>query len=473
MFYDDMEQNFWDDAEEKALCAYEMYELGDMPMALKHLEEAIEINPDNGAWHFNAGLTLDAMGRFQEAILSYNEALEHIPDDLEILNSLAVDYTRIGQYDLALSTFEYIQGLDPSFEPCYCNRIITYTEIDRHDLAEQMFYIAQQIEPDCPICFYNIGNSLFSRQDYGRAIWCWKRTAELDPEHPQINYRIAQAHWAAGNTALAREAFLEELRNNPGDTDVIRDFGLFLLQDGEIDKAREKFNRILESEPESALAIFYLGEIAYASGDVEQAREMYNLSIKKNPAFAGPRYRLGKIAYKNGENEIALAYLKTESELNIEDHNVLLAMGNMLIELGDLDYATDCFLRVIDEDNHNTEAFYGLGSALEIRGDIEGAAQFYEHILSIDPDAEDVRAELARLHIENNNLVLAEKTIRSGIFDGKSISILKPLARKLYWKKKFRKISLFLGDLPFYRVKMLYSGLKSKVLRPIRKKNSR
>ncbi len=118
-----------------------------------------QINPNNSAWHFNAGLALDSMNDFDNAIKAYQKALELTPDDPEMLNSLAVDYTRTGRYDMAIATFEHIERIAPDFEPCYCNRIITYTEMEQHERSEQMFYLAQQINPDCPICFYNIGNS--------------------------------------------------------------------------------------------------------------------------------------------------------------------------------------------------------------------------------------------------------------------------------------------------------------------------
>ena len=129
----------WDEAEEKAHAAYEMYENGQLNLALTQLGEAIEINPTNSSWYFDKGLTLDTLERYDEAIEAFEQALKLKGDDPEILNCLAVDYTRIGQYDLAISTFEYIQQLDPTFEPGYCNRIITYAEMDQHDKPELMF----------------------------------------------------------------------------------------------------------------------------------------------------------------------------------------------------------------------------------------------------------------------------------------------------------------------------------------------
>ena len=284
MVLEDMSFGSYGKAEHKARKAFELYENGKISQALSELETALEINPSNGSWHFNKALTLDTINRFDDAISEYEIALQLNPDDLEILNSLAIDYTRTGQYDVAIDIFEHIQELDPKFEPCYCNRIITYTETGQHDLAEQMFYLAQQINPNCALCYYNIGNSLFARGQYEKAIRCWQRTAKLEPNHPQINYRIAQAYWYKRDNARAREYFLAELRTNAGDVDVILDFGLFLLEVGDIESAKEKFNRILELVPDFAAALFYLGEIAFSNADYE--------ALQKDNMLTGPQYRL-------------------------------------------------------------------------------------------------------------------------------------------------------------------------------------
>ena len=173
-------ENLWDDAERLATTAHQLYEDGDLAEAYKQLRKAIKINPCNSAWLFNTGLTLDALDRYEDALECFQDAIALSGDDPEILNCIAVDYTRLGQYDRSLEIFESIQQIDTEFEPGYCNRIITYTEMDKHDKAEEMFYLAQQIKEDCPICFYNIGNSLFVRGKYERAAWCWQQTARID-----------------------------------------------------------------------------------------------------------------------------------------------------------------------------------------------------------------------------------------------------------------------------------------------------
>ena len=211
----------WEQAERLAEDAFDLYEKGQMQQAFEKLTQAVQKGPENAAWFFNMGLTLNGMDHYEQAITCYEKALDVLPDDAEIMNCLGVDYTRTAQYDLALATFERIELIDPLFEPAYCNRIITYTEMEQHDKAEQMFYLAQQIHSDCPLCFYNIGNSLFSRGVYDRATWCWEKTAALDSGHPQINFRLAQVYWVCGKGRQARQAFLKEICKTPADLEVL------------------------------------------------------------------------------------------------------------------------------------------------------------------------------------------------------------------------------------------------------------
>ena len=385
MVFEDMTFGSYGKAERKARRAFELYENGKISDALCELQTALEIDPANSSWHFNKALTLDTINRFDEAIIEYEIALELNPDDLDILNSLAIDYTRTGQYDLAVDFFEHIESLDANFEPCYCNRIITYTEMGHHELAEQMFYLAQQVNPDCALCYYNIGNSLFARGLYEKAVLCWLRTAELEPTHPQIQYRIAQAYWYKRDIARAREHFLAELRTNASDVDVILDFGLFLLEVGDIESAKEKFNRILELTPDFAAALFYLGEIAFNNANYERAVQLFNQALQKDDTLTGPRYRLAQYALMRGRKNEGRAHLVSELKLAPEDADTLVSMGSMFLTIGDSDLSTHCLLRAVDIDCANADAYYYLGLVNATKGRFEDAAEFFDHTLDIRP----------------------------------------------------------------------------------------
>lgn len=390
----------WNRAENASADAYKLYESGQMTEALDLLDSALHINPANSALYFNKGLILDAMEQFDSAIDTYKQALETNPDDLEVYNCLAVDYTRTGMYDLAIATFERIAQIDPDFEPSFCNRIITYAEMGKHDKAEEMFYLAQQINPDCPICFYNIGNSLFCRKEYARAIWCWQKTAQLEPEHPQINYRIAQANWALGNIKLADQHFLTELRINPGNIEVLTDYAVFKLQQGDLGSAKEKFNRILELIPDYAPAYLYLGEIELQNDNITIAEKFFNKALSIDDQFTGPRFRLAQIAQRSSQNEKAIDLLKSELEFDITDTDVLLNMGKLFMAMEDYDFASHCFLKVADLDSQDYIPFFHLGLSMSKAGELEDSLHFFDYALDIKPDCTLAMTEKAHVHFQ-------------------------------------------------------------------------
>ncbi|MEN6309285.1 MAG: tetratricopeptide repeat protein [Anaerohalosphaeraceae bacterium] len=450
-YEDDSSLNGWEQAEQRVAEAYEFYETGQMQEALDKLNEAVTMNPGCVSWHFNRGLTLDAMERYEEAITCYLQALELAPEDAEILNCLAVDYTRTVQYDLAVATFEKIETIDPSYEPAYCNRIIAFTEMEQHDRAEQMFYMAQQINPECPICFYNIGNSLFSRGNYARAIWCWEKTAELEPTHPQINYRIAQACWADGQINKAKEHFLRELRKNPGHIDVLIDYGVFLLEQGHVHLAAERFRWILELKPENAQAMFYLGEICRLKEKPGEAMDWYGKAKMFDAELAGPRFRMAQILLWQDRPDGVADLLLEESKLACEDEQITLSIGQMLVRLGQYNDALPCFLRVLDSNSEQGKAYFGISAVLMNRRDLEGCLQFLEHAISVDVPVLSAYLGAALIHSRQNNYERAFQVLyRAKAILGNSwrlrLWMIKILMDKLRYKAFHRLVSKDQGE---------------------------
>ena len=105
---------------------------------------------------------------------------------------------RLGRYGRALEIFAELAKLYPDYEPAYCHRINIYGKLGRHERAEEMFYLAQELNDACPHCFNFIGSSLLARGETERALYCWERVLELEPEYADVQRSIAQAYRARG-----------------------------------------------------------------------------------------------------------------------------------------------------------------------------------------------------------------------------------------------------------------------------------
>jgi len=402
----------WSNAEQRIERAHEHYDNARWQEALQELQGAIETNPTNGNWFFNKGLTLDTLGRYSEAIEAFEQARELNLEDPEVLNCLGVDYTRLGQYDRALRIFEEVEVLVPDFEPCFCNRIITYAEMGRHEEAEQMFYLARQLKEHCPLCYYNIGNSLFSQQLYDRAIWCWEQTRNLDPDHPQINSRIAQAYWAKGEHQKAKENFLAHLRQQPGDIEVLLDTAILLLEMNELDSAREKLHRILELNPDQPQVHHYLGELYLNDGSLSRAVECFNRALTLNPHQDGCHFRLAQCYLYLEQRANARENLLAELKNSPNQADVLLELGCLLEEVGAIAEAMNCFERVIDAHPENIQAYYNLSVSYFRNGLPDQGIELSLRVLELQSDHIFAMHNLAFAYLQKDEIEKAHQYIQ-------------------------------------------------------------
>jgi tetratricopeptide (TPR) repeat protein len=74
--------------------------------ALKVVDVALQLSPDNWMLHNNRGEILKKRGRHQEAIEAYQEALRLNPEALDLYNDLADNYFIINQPEQAIAALE-------------------------------------------------------------------------------------------------------------------------------------------------------------------------------------------------------------------------------------------------------------------------------------------------------------------------------------------------------------------------------
>ena len=430
----------WDEAEHRVEKAHELYERGRWQEALDELKAAIAINPFNGSWHFNLGLTYDALDRFPEAIAAYRLALEIDPDDVEVLNALGHDSNRAGNFDEAIGYFERVEALEASFEPCYCNRIISYCEKGDHEKAEEMFFLARQYKEKCPLCLYNIGSSLFARGLFDRALWCWQQVLMGDPDHAQVHARIADAHWAKGQLAEARTHFIEELRSNPGDLDVMLDLGELLVEMGEMRPAGEKFRQVLELAPEECTALFHLGQLALMDGDLVESLDLFRRVLRIDRAYPAAHLKIALIYQARGERAEALFHANSELAQQTSDEQTLIELGNLFMDLKQLGPAEATFNRVLAENPKSAAARHNLAVVLLMAGREDEGIEQAKWSLRIQPKYMLAMHNLAVAYLAKKDLARARFWLREAMDIAPADPQLRQVQTRLRWISMVQKI---------------------------------
>ncbi len=381
--------NDWFEAEQRIERAQQLSESQRWAEALAELDAALAINPNNPAWNAQRGYLLEELDRPSDAVAAYERALDLEPGDRDVTLALGAALTRLGRLTRSLEIFDELARTYPDFEPAYCHRIAVYGELGQHDQAEQMFYLAQELDDACPHCFFHMAESLAIRGQAERAIYCWQRVLEIEPAYGGVNRRIAQAYRAAGERDLAREYFLRELREDPGNTDLLFDLGELAMESGDVDIAAAKFAQINELEPEHTEARFALGRIWLGLGKAADALTCFE-DIRDltdgDPGLPEFDRRVGEALFQVGRYEEAAERFEAAARFEPENVELFMLQGTCLLAGGKAGPAGDCFRRVLARDANNPFAHHNLGVCHFQEGRHEAGLQRCRDAIRLKPD---------------------------------------------------------------------------------------
>ncbi len=164
-------------------------ELGNLLAAAKEFEEAIasydkalEIKPDDHeAWN-NRGVALYKLGRFEEAIASFDQALEIKSDDHEAWNNRGVALDKLGRLEEAIASYDQALEFKPDYHEAWNNRGWALDKLGRFEEAIASYDQALEIKPDYTSAFYNKACCYALQGNVEQAIENLQQAIKLSPE---------------------------------------------------------------------------------------------------------------------------------------------------------------------------------------------------------------------------------------------------------------------------------------------------
>jgi tetratricopeptide (TPR) repeat protein len=174
-----------------------------------------------------------------------------------------------------------------------------------------------------------------------------------------LHYGYQAAAIASGNKyARAKEAMEGFYANHPNDPYVCSKLGALYLQIGQFNDGMKLLKKGLKSnkaEPSVLFELYYsLGNAYTRQQDYEKAASNYQKAIAQ-PIL--PQLKLG--GYNN--------------------------LGNLLLEVGELQLAKQVYETTIQIDPSFTVGYYNLGMTLKALGQIEAAIAAYQKAIKLDP----------------------------------------------------------------------------------------
>jgi tetratricopeptide (TPR) repeat protein len=403
--------NEWFEAEQRVERAHEMYRCGRWEEALRELQAALRVNPAQGEWHFNMGLTLEALGRYPEAAGAYRRALEHHGAEPELLKHLGAASLRAARPLEALQAFDRAAKLDPGEETSYVYRIDAYRQLGQHDEAEVMFYSACQINDQNPRTYILMAQSLLDREQADRALACLDRAREIDPRDPDLHAHLGEAYRLKGDLDRALEEYTVQVGLHPHDTLALLDLSRLLIDLDRAAEADARLRRVIELDPGCAEAHFERGCIAVDGDHPDAAQLSFQMVLQLDPSRPGAHQRLAAIAL--GRRNLDEARRHLAAELALLSAQIPLSrpsleeLSRLLADAGMHEQAIELLTDLARSDPQDAELWHQLAVACFLAGRLAAGTRYGRRAVRADGRHLPALQNLIVSHLRQNQLVRA------------------------------------------------------------------
>jgi tetratricopeptide (TPR) repeat protein len=242
--------------------------LGRFEEALASYDSALAF--DSGflpAWN-NRGVILKKLNRLEQALVSYDRALALNPDLAIVLTNRANVANELGRVAEALSGYDRALALNPGEADAANGRGNVMRKLDRIPEAEEMFRRAILLKPNGAEAHCNLGSLLIDigKSDLAEAVL--RRAVALNPDFVTALHNLAIALINLDRSDEAEPVIRRALALDPQLAGAQHNLSLALMQSGRLNEAREAAERAIALEPRDPLHFRQLGDIRkYALGD--------------------------------------------------------------------------------------------------------------------------------------------------------------------------------------------------------------
>ncbi len=219
--------------------------LGDYGQAKKFFQQALAIDPNNGAVQFEISKLYAEQGRYLESLQMGRSAYDSDPDNIWYAHFLAQLYAETGSFDKSVEIYKEILKRQPEEYENY----------------------------------FNLANLLSAQGKHEDALKIFDNLEEMLGPNEEISMQRQLIYLEQKNFDLALKEVTALIDANPSE---IRYYGMkaeILQQMNRKEEARELYEIMLFENPENGLVLLALYEMSKAAGEKEKANEYLQKSF--------------------------------------------------------------------------------------------------------------------------------------------------------------------------------------------------
>lgn len=303
----------------------------------------------------------------RHSIEEYKTALSSDPNSPELNDELADLYFRTGQVREAEAT---ARGLLKS----------TPNDIEAHRLLGRL-YLRQLSEAQNAVSSSSPnGNTL------DQAISEFQKIVSLDPKSIEDRMVLGQLYSVKHQNDKAEEQFKAARDLDPDSEEVILNLSRLYAENNDIEHAAKVIESVPESERSPKME-FALGAVYDQLKRPKDAIAAYRRAADLDPEDVHTLGALGQTLVNDGQLDEALKIYQKMEAADPEDAGNLIHISEILRRQGKYEEALKVIKKAVKKDPDSPEAGYNEGLLLDVLGRYDESAQIYEHMVDLTAHA--------------------------------------------------------------------------------------
>lgn len=334
--------------------AFEAHQSGDFEAAIRGYRAFVGLVPNVADVHSNLGAALVQVGRLDEALSAYEEALRlgNASDPAAIHFNCALAYYKTARYEMAVDQLNRVLALNPAHLGAAL--LLADGHMAREDYERVVEILApfEASHPEDKGLAYLLGTALIRRgevekgqvlvdrilqrgdsgearlmmgtahlmvRDVEGAVREFEKAIELNPRMPSANAFLAKTLREMGRVDDALTYSLRELEVNPHDFESHLYVGVHLYKrEQRYEEALSHFERCLRIRPGSLEARFQIGLVHLLQGDIEEALRIVEGVVEEAPDFLEGNVTLTSLYFRLRRREDAERHRQIVERLRAE-----------------------------------------------------------------------------------------------------------------------------------------------------------
>jgi len=400
-------------------------------------------------------VNLYTRGQSQEALDQALKLQKQFPRSINLYNMIGSANQSLGKLDEAIEAYREAISIKPDFTEAYYNMGIVFQIDGKLSEAIEAYKKAISIKPDYAEACCNMGNAHRDKGELVEAIEAYKKAISIKPDSVEMYSNIGSVLQKQGKLPEAIEAYKKAISVKPDYAEAYNNMGNVLKDQGKLEEAIKVFNKAISIKPDFADVFNNMGLILKEQGKLDDAIKAFNEAICIKPDFVEIYSNMGVTLRDQGKLEEAIKVFNKAIAVKPDYAEVYNNMGNIFQVQGRLEEAIEAHTKAISIKPDYAEAYWNLYGSSE---NISEAKKWIAKCLKASPDHLNAKLTLCALKFYEGDSSKFNDVIKSSLKDH-------PYTRSFAWTFSLPKlptlhfhrwaffdhmISLSKKDRPFY-----------------------